>query len=162
MSAPLLATFVRSGAPAKLVPFGLQSMLLERIFEHLFRDAFQRGELAFLQRRWARIRMLDAGFVWSVSCGVRGLVIARDQFVADVEFAGRLEDFLLLAARRVDPDTLFFQRRIQVTGDTDLGVGCKNLLDSIDEALMPRALRRLLAFAADRIESQQVSKKIRR
>ena len=37
-----------------------------------------------------------------------------------------------LALRREDPDTLFFTRRLVMTGDTELGLVVKNALDAID------------------------------
>jgi len=47
--------------------------------------------------------------------------------------------FLALGLRREDPDTLFFTRRLVMTGDTDLGLIVKNLLDSIDWSRLPVA-----------------------
>lgn len=41
-------------------------------------------------------------------------------------------DFMALALRQEDPDTLFFSRRLVMEGDTDLGLLVKNTLDAID------------------------------
>jgi predicted lipid carrier protein YhbT len=41
-------------------------------------------------------------------------------------------DFLVLAGRQEDPDTLVFQRRLVMQGDTELGLQVKNLLDGLD------------------------------
>jgi predicted lipid carrier protein YhbT len=38
---------------------------------------------------------------------------------------------MLLATRRVDPDTLFFERRLLIEGDTETGLRLKNVLDAI-------------------------------
>ena len=48
-------------------------------------------------------------------------------------------DFLLLIADREDPDTLFFQRRLRMSGDTALGVHLKNFLASVDLESLPLA-----------------------
>ncbi|HBI80195.1 MAG TPA: sterol-binding protein, partial [Marinobacter adhaerens] len=45
---------------------------------------------------------------------------------------GSLAAFRTLAERRQDPDQLFFQRRLVIEGDTELGLSLKNLLDSIE------------------------------
>jgi predicted lipid carrier protein YhbT len=45
---------------------------------------------------------------------------------------------LALALRREDPGTLFFTRRLIVTGDTGLGPGVKNALDAIDWSRLAR------------------------
>jgi predicted lipid carrier protein YhbT len=52
--------------------------------------------------------------------------------MADVRITGNVEDFWRLAARREDPDTLFFSRRLCMEGDTETGVHIKNLLDALD------------------------------
>ena len=39
--------------------------------------------------------------------------------------------------RQEDPDTLFFNRRLKIEGDTELGLVVKNLLDSIDWSTVP-------------------------
>jgi predicted lipid carrier protein YhbT len=55
----------------------------------------------------------------------------------DVTFTASAVDFLLLATRRADPDTLFFDRRLLIEGDTETGLRLKNVLDAID---LPRWL----------------------
>jgi predicted lipid carrier protein YhbT len=55
-----------------------------------------------------------------------------------------------MAARRADPDTLFFQRLLRMEGDTELGLALKNFLAAQDmearwltrqlEILLQRAL----------------------
>jgi predicted lipid carrier protein YhbT len=37
-----------------------------------------------------------------------------------------------LARREADPDTLFFDRKLSIEGDTELGLLLKNTLDAID------------------------------
>jgi len=65
--------------------------------------------------------------------------------VPDVVLSGELHPFLLMLARREDPDTLFFQRRLAIEGDTALGLELKNFLDRLEwEALpLPALLDRL-------------------
>jgi predicted lipid carrier protein YhbT len=65
----------------------------------------------------------------------------------DVTFTATAEDFARLSLRLEDPDTLFFNRRLLIEGDTDLGLTLKNLLDAVDwdelAARMPLGLGRL-------------------
>lgn len=49
----------------------------------------------------------------------------------DVVVRAGLRDYLSLALRREDPDSLFFSRRLVVEGDTALGLAVKNALDSL-------------------------------
>ncbi|OGA74158.1 MAG: hypothetical protein A3G81_12825 [Betaproteobacteria bacterium RIFCSPLOWO2_12_FULL_65_14] len=50
---------------------------------------------------------------------------------ADVTIRASLPDYLALALRQEDPDTLFFTRRLVLEGDTALGLEIKNALDSL-------------------------------
>lgn len=50
---------------------------------------------------------------------------------ADVTIRAGLRDYLALALRREDPDSLFFARRLVIEGDTALGLTVKNALDSL-------------------------------
>ena len=50
----------------------------------------------------------------------------------DLCIAASAHDFLLLAQRQQDPDTLFFNRRLVMEGDTELGLVVKNTLDALE------------------------------
>ena len=56
---------------------------------------------------------------------------------ADLTIRSTVSGFLALGLRREDPDTLFFTRRLVMTGDTDLGLVVKNVLDAIDWSRLP-------------------------
>jgi predicted lipid carrier protein YhbT len=58
----------------------------------------------------------------------------------DLSFSATAQDFLLLATRKEDPDTLFFSRRLMVEGDTELGLVAKNTLDAIELPTINAAL----------------------
>ena len=49
-----------------------------------------------------------------------------------------------LASRQEDQDTLFFQRSLMIEGDTELGLGIKNLLDSLEPEQLPIPVQRLV------------------
>ena len=54
-------------------------------------------------------------------------------------------DFLRMMLCEEDPDTLFFKRKLQIEGDTELGLITKNLLDSVDWPFGDRFLKRQLS-----------------
>lgn len=66
--------------------------------------------------------------------------------VADLTISASAHDFVLLARRQEDPDTLFFSRRLAMEGDTELGLLVKNSIDAIElpvfsiDQLKPAAL----------------------
>jgi predicted lipid carrier protein YhbT len=80
-------------------------------------------------------------------------LVISEQGEADVSFSGNANDLVLIAARKQDPDTLFFQRRLRIEGDTELGLYVKNLMDAIDLDSMPLLLKSGLMRLADFIEA---------
>ena len=86
--------------------------------------------LAPLSGRVFEVEVLDAGIRCRFGYGPGGFRPASR--IPDVRFCASLEAFLALLARDEDPDTLFFQRRLVVEGDTELGLTIRNLLDAID------------------------------
>ena len=75
---------------------------------------------------------------------------------ADLTISAGAYDFLQLAQRREDPDTLFFSRRLSMEGDTELGLVVKNALDALEmpvlelQRWMPRRVLERLAPEARR------------
>jgi len=59
-------------------------------------------------------------------------LIARRNTRPDATISADLRDFLALARREQDPDTLFFNRRLVMQGDTELALLIRNTLDAVD------------------------------
>ncbi|HBQ0383206.1 TPA: SCP2 domain-containing protein [Klebsiella variicola] len=138
--------------PVKLAPFALKRQVLEQVLSWQFRQALAEGELEFLEGRWLSIHVRDIGLLWYTSV-VDGRLVVSQQADADVSFSADASDLLLIAARKQDPDTLFFQRRLVIEGDTELGLYVKNLMDAIELEQMPKALRVMLLQLADFVEA---------
>ena len=116
------------------------------------RQALAEGELEVLEGRWLSIHVRDIGLLWYTSV-VDGRLVVSQQADADVSFSADASDLLMIAARKQDPDTLFFQRRLVIEGDTELGLYVKNLMDAIELEQMPKALRVMLLQLADFVEA---------
>ena len=138
--------------PVKLAPFALKRQVLEQVLSWRFRQALAEGELEFLEGRWLSIHVRDIGLLWYTSV-VDGRLVVSQQADADVSFSADASDLLMIAARKQDPDTLFFQRRLVIEGDTELGLYVKNLMDAIELEQMPKALRVMLLQLADFVEA---------
>nr|WP_228294852.1 SCP2 domain-containing protein [Klebsiella quasipneumoniae] len=138
--------------PVKLAPFALKRQVLEQVLSWQFRQALAEGELEFLEGRWLSIHVRDIGLLWYTSV-VDGRLVVSQQADADVSFSADACDLLMIAARKQDPDTLFFQRRLVIEGDTELGLYVKNLMDAIELEQMPKALRVMLLQLADFVEA---------
>ena len=76
----------------------------------------RRGEFAFLAGKWLKVEVSDLGLCWFISEREGKLVVARKCEHADVCFSGNSQDLVLIAGRREDPDSLFFQRRLKIEG----------------------------------------------
>ncbi|WP_405198010.1 SCP2 domain-containing protein [Brachymonas sp. G13] len=86
-----------------------------------------------LQGRTLRLAVRDAGvhcdFCWQ---GTRFAPLHRVQGTPDLIIRAHASDFIALARRSQDPDTLFFNRRLSMEGDTELGLMVKNTLDAME------------------------------
>ena len=138
--------------PVKLAPFALKRQVLEQVLRWQFRQALADGELDFLEGRWLSIHVRDIGLLWYTSV-VEGRLVVSSAAEADVSFSADASDLLMIAARKQDPDTLFFQRRLVIEGDTELGLYVKNLMDAIELDAMPKPLRVMLLQLADFVEA---------
>ena len=138
--------------PVRVTPFALKRQVLEQVLGWQFRQALADGELEFLEGRWLSIDVRDIGLRWFTTVE-NGRLVVSPSATADVSFSADASDLLMIAARKQDPDTLFFQRRLVIEGDTELGLYVKNLMDAIELEQMPGALRVMLLQLADFVEA---------
>ena len=78
------------------------------------------------------LRITDAGLALRFTLTPRGFRPVLDRRTPDLTISATTRDFLALALREEDPDTLFFSRRLLMEGETDLGLLVKNTLDAVD------------------------------
>lgn len=90
------------------------------------------ADFSFLEGRTLRILIEDLGARATLRYVNGHFRPAAADIEADVSFRAASADFLKLLRRTEDPDTLFFQRKLRIEGDTELGLHLKNLLDSIE------------------------------
>jgi O2-independent ubiquinone biosynthesis accessory factor UbiT len=113
--------------------------LLPRRFSHygfivlcnqLFATALAAGDLTFLDRRVVSIGVKDARVDLALSLESGRLIAPAPTQRVDVSIRSSAYDLLLLASGHEDADTLFFQRRLRLEGNTELGLHLKNFLDA--------------------------------
>lgn len=127
--------------PLRLVPFPVQRMPLQLALEQLFRARVAEGGLDFLAGRCLAIEIGDLGWRWPIGLQRGRLQVLERTHPADVTIRGASPAFLAMASKLEDPDTLFFQRRLVIEGDTELGLGVKNFLAGLDEEQLPLPVR---------------------
>lgn len=135
--------------PSSLIPFFVQKKLLSELLESVFYDEIEDGDLDFLQDKWLKVTITDLKLTWYLSFSDEHLIIVESCKKEDVVFSGGANDFILIAGRKEDPDTLFFKRRLSIQGDTELGLEIKNLLDNIDyDKLSPLVQKAINHFSS--------------
>jgi predicted lipid carrier protein YhbT len=136
--------------PLSAVPDRFHSTVISHALNKVLHNQLRDGDLDSLEDRALCIHIRDAGIKYRLLLKNGKFGALHHHHYNDTIISGTLYDFALLATRREDPDTLFFQRRLRIEGDTELGLFIKNLLDSldIDELTLPTpvsyALKRCL------------------
>lgn len=128
-----------------LIPRAIRRQTLGISLNHAFSEALRRGELNFLRGRQARITVPDINLDFAVTLLGQRLQVTLQPQAPDVTFRADTRSLLQIMAGQVDPDTLFFRRKLAIEGDTELGLALKNFLDSQDpERLIPAPAYRLI------------------
>ena len=140
--APLLAqcrhflrTYTPSPAPVlretdRCAPFMLKQLIAEAVLNRMFATAIQDGEFDDFDGRTVRLEINGGGP--GITLGFWQGRLRAVEGEGEAVIRGSWSAFAQLADRKLDPDQLFFQRRLTIEGNTELGLGIKNLLDSLD------------------------------
>ena len=99
------------------------------------RELFSDHEMQRVRNKVVRLCIEDAGVRLTVRIGTTGCTPCSDRTQPDATISAAARDFALLALRKEDPDTLFFDRRLRIEGDTELGLIVKNALDRVEPPL---------------------------
>jgi len=127
--------------PVMVIPGAVHSHGLAFILNKVLTETLDHNELGFLDGRILQISVSDLGLDYRLTLRNGRLSAAASHSQPDVRFGGLLKEFMLLALNKEDPDTLFFQRRLQLEGDTELGLEIKNFLFTLDEKILPWPVR---------------------
>lgn len=137
------------GALGRRLPAWPGSLLCVAALNLVLRQHLPDDVRASLRGKRLRVRVSDAGVGFDFTWREGGFAALKGGAEADLEIGACARDFVALARREQDPDTLFFSRRLSMEGDTELGLLVKNTLDAIDVPLTElgrQALWRLVNF----------------
>ncbi|WP_373753033.1 ubiquinone anaerobic biosynthesis accessory factor UbiT [Neisseria weixii] len=90
------------------------------------------ADMSLFAGRKFEIDVLDAGVKIRFGANEEKFIADAFEGAPDLRLAANGVDFMRMIMREEDPDTLFFKRKLQIEGDTELGLITKNLLDSVD------------------------------
>ena len=134
-TADLLRDTLPSTAPMvrlleRNIPLPLRQALSEAPLNRLFAAAIAAGDFDDFEGRTLRLE-LNSGY-GGITLGYWQGRLRFVEGAGEATIRGSLAAFRVLAERKQDPDQLFFQRKLVIEGDTELGLAVKNLLDSLD------------------------------
>lgn len=125
-----------------LLPQYPHSMIFTRVVNLALKDKLREEVWQPLRGKHICIRVRDAGIAFHFTLTPDSLAARQAVAQPDLTISASAQDFVFLALRKEDPDTLFFCRRLVMEGDTELGLLLKNTLDGMD--LPPMDFRSLL------------------
>jgi O2-independent ubiquinone biosynthesis accessory factor UbiT len=123
---------VISVLPAKPPAWVLVNML-----NYLLKKQILLADMSLLAGRYFQIVVEDLGLNLFFTADEKHFILADHTNPVDLYFGANMADFIKMLLRQEDPDTLFFNRKLKIEGDTELGLIVKNLLDSIDWSTIP-------------------------
>jgi O2-independent ubiquinone biosynthesis accessory factor UbiT len=138
-------------------PHFIQKIVVEKALNHTLSEQVEMGEFDFLQGNCLQLSVKDLNLDFYLSYDGKQLVLLPDNSQVDVHFSGNSQELILLASRMEDPDTFFFQRRLTIGGDTELGLYIKNIIDSVDYDSWPSWLNTLMLTLAELIDIENTS-----
>lgn len=126
--------------PLAILPFQLKANIIARMLKLILVDQQRDGELTALEGHAIGVNVSDLKLTFEV-------MFSNDCWQViplcspAVTFTAPSDALLLVAAGKEDPDTLFFQRKLNIEGDTELGLEVKNLMLSIEFDALPSPVR---------------------
>ena len=131
------------GALLAALPQYPHSIMLCAVSNLFLRNLFRLEDAARVQGKVVCLNVRDAGIRIKMRIVPRGYAPCLNRIEPDATISAGTRDFLLLALRKEDPDTLFFDRRLVIEGDTELGLIVKNALDRVEPPIPARLLQLL-------------------
>jgi len=129
------------------MPTKMNQKLVDITLNQLFQQQILDGDFDFLQHSLLQIQIEDADLWFGLSFTEGQLKTTHfnhQATSADATLSIKTKDAILLIEQQIDPDTLFFQRRLKIAGDTQLAHQAKNTIDSFDPEKLPRLVVKLL------------------
>ncbi len=129
---------------AQKLPISKQQFLSAPVLK-LFSESINMEDLEFMENKILKIEVKDWAHeqYFSVIDGSIQLVPSQSP---DIVFSGTVASFLALLTHSHDPDTLFFQRHLTITGDTELGLELKAFFDYFEIEKLRTPIKQLLQW----------------
>ena len=135
------------GSCVNFTPQFANKKIIEAILNRVLQEQIADGDFDYLVGKWLQVEVRDAQLF--VTLGFRnGQFVCREitgkDSAADAKLSLFTADAIDLVQQKIDPDTLFVQRKLTIGGDTELAHHVKNTLDTLDSDAIPKLVRTLL------------------
>ena len=137
---PLPGWMARIGRHLPALP---PRLILVQTLNQMLRRGLLPADMTQFAGRHFQLDVLDLGISIRFSADTQRFTAENYPGAPDLRLAANSADYLRMILREEDPDTLFFNRKLQIEGDTALGLATKNLLDCVDwrwQRLLPQRL----------------------
>ena len=144
------------GKIAARLPFKINATLIESICNRAFKEQIEDEDFEFLAQRTIQIKLMDANLAIGLSYQSGRIVclhFGADHCEAEATLSINSIDAISLIQQQVDPDTLFFQRKLKISGDTELAHHIKNTIDTLSPEIIPAFLMKFLSEYKSRVLS---------
>ncbi len=141
----------------RIMPSKVENYFVLHQVKRLSQPFMDDGEIDFLDGKVAEVEIRDIPAKWyftKIDQQLMMLNLTEAQSISsvpDVVFSASVDALVLMASQKVDPDTLFFNRKLRISGDTELGLEIKNLFDQFDLALLDKPFRKILDVWSDEL-----------
>ncbi|MFH6973290.1 SCP2 domain-containing protein [Neisseria sp. 23W00296] len=132
MPLPDITLPVWAGKIGGILPAAPPRFALVATLNIMLKKGLLPADMSLFDGRKFEIDVLDAGVKVRFSANGEKFTAGGFDGTPDLRLAANGIDFMRMMLREEDPDTLFFNRKLQIEGDTELGLITKNLLDSIE------------------------------
>ena len=133
---PLGRTLQKNGIPVAQIGRRLPALpprfALVKTLNLMLKRGLLPADMTQFAGRHFQLDVLDLGISIRFSADSTCFTAENYPGAPDLRLAANSADYLRMILREEDPDTLFFNRKLQIEGDTELGLITKNLLDSVD------------------------------
>jgi len=148
---PVVSRFIKPPFLSKIavrMPRKFNYLVVERLLNSAFAEQISEGDFEFLEGRALQVEIIDAKLFIGLSFHHNRITCFHFNSLACTSDATLSIDTLNainLIQQEVDPDTLFFQRKLKINGDTELAHHVKNTIDTLDPEVIPAFMLKLMA-----------------
>jgi len=135
------------GKIATKLPSSINRKLVAKLLNNAFIEQISEGDFDFLNHRKIQIEIIDAVLFIGLEYDNTQLICSHLSSIAqsaDATLSLNSIDAIQLIEQDIDPDTLFFQRKLKIKGDTELAHQLKNTIDRLDPSRLPTLFLSLL------------------